>query len=76
MIKYYLVPLPHFKRDIKRLQRKHVKLNNLAEVFELLHVQNVHNIRILKARYKDHALKGNNQGYRELHLAPDIILKY
>lgn len=76
MIRYDLVPLPHFQRDLKRIKRKHIKLNDLDTVFEMLHLRTKDNLRTLKTRYKDHPLRGNNRGYRELHLAPNILLKY
>ena len=76
MTKYDLVPLPHFQRDLKRIKRKHIKLNNLNKVFNMLHIRTKNNVKTLKTKYKDHPLKGNNKGYRELHLAPNILLKY
>lgn len=30
----------------------------------------------LKTKYKDHSLKGNWQGYRELHIESDWLLVY
>lgn len=74
--KYDIVFLPHFVRDVKRLKRKHIDLNSLETVLNLLHIQSSKNVQYLKERYKDHALKGNNSGFRELHLKPNILIKY
>ena len=34
------------------------------------------NLELLKTKYKDHALSGNWQGYRELHIESDWLLIY
>lgn len=46
-------------------------LEELKKVIELL----VNNKSIL-VKYRDHELKGNHKGIRELHLKPDDLLLY
>lgn len=56
-----------FDRDIRK-----VKLTtNLVEVLAYL-IRN----EILPKKYKDHALTGNYQGYRDCHIANDLVLIY
>jgi mRNA interferase YafQ len=58
-------------KDLKRLKKKHYELNKIEEpVGFLLRGE------ILPAKYKDHALVGNLQGKRELHIEPNWLLVY
>lgn len=54
-----------FKRDYKKLTKKNYNMRKLEKVVNLLLTSNQDELKI---KYKDHALKGNWQGYRELHL--------
>lgn len=60
-----------FKKCLKKYRHKKPVLNELKKVVELL----VNN-EALPAKYKDHELKGNYKGIRELHLKPDDLLLY
>ncbi|MDJ0601584.1 MAG: type II toxin-antitoxin system YafQ family toxin [Crocosphaera sp.] len=60
-----------FKKDIKRLQKRGKDMNKLKTVIEKL-LDN----QELEAKYKDHALIGNWNGYRDCHIEPDWILIY
>ena len=62
-----------FKRDYKRMVKKHYNMKKLEKVVKLLVTNNQDE---LIRKYKDHALKGNWKGYRELHLDNDWILIY
>lgn len=62
-----------FKRDYKRMVKKHYDMDKLETVVKLLIANNQDE---LVRRYRDHALKGNWQGYRELHLDKDWLLIY
>ncbi|MEW4403867.1 type II toxin-antitoxin system YafQ family toxin [Enterococcus sp. AN402] len=64
---------PTFKRNYKFLKKKHYDMQKLEIVLELLVQQQTD---ILYQRYKDHALKGNKQGLRELHIEKDWLLVY
>ena len=60
-----------FKRDVKRAQRRGKDLAKLRQVLNAL----IHQTR-LPARYRDHPLRGNWRGYREIHIEPDWLLVY
>ncbi len=60
-----------FKNKVKKLQKKHFNLNKLEIVLDLLINQ-----KTIPNKYKDHALRGNLQGYRECHLEKDWLLLY
>lgn len=62
-----------FKRDAKVLFRKHYKPEKLARAVEALLAQDRN---LLSTKYRDHALKGNWKGYRELHIEGDWLLIY
>ena len=60
-----------FKKDIKRLQKRGKDLNKLKVVIDKL-LDN----QELEPKYKDHALTGNWNGYRDCHIEPDWLLIY
>ena len=60
-----------FKKCLKKYRHKKTVLEELKKVVELL-VSN----KPIPAKYRDHELKGNHQGIRELHLKPDELLLY
>lgn len=62
-----------FKRDYKRMMKKHYDMEKLEKVVKLLVTNNQDE---LVRKYRDHALKGNWKGYRELHLDKDWLLIY
>ena len=64
--------LPLFERDVKRLKKKHADLARLGHAVEAVFADNPDELRKLR----DHALKGNWQGYRELHIDADWLLIY
>ena len=60
-----------FKKSLKKYRHKKAVLEELKYVVELL----VHE-KTIPLKYRDHELKGNYQGFRELHLKPDELLLY
>jgi mRNA interferase YafQ len=60
-----------FKKDIKRLQRRGKEMEKLKNVIDKL-LEN----QKLESQYKDHALTGNWNGYRDCHIEPDWLLIY
>lgn len=60
-----------FRRDVKRLRRQGVEMAQLEAVIVTLVAQEP-----LDEHYRDHALIGNWQGFRECHLRPDWLLIY
>jgi mRNA interferase YafQ len=67
------VQTPQFLRDIKNANKKHKDIATLKELIEKI-------VRLEKIpeKYKDHALSGDLQGFRELHITwkPDFLLIY
>lgn len=62
-----------FKRDAKALFKKHYDPDKLAAAIEALMLQD---LDLLRTKYKDHALKGNWRGYREIHVEGDWLVIY
>lgn len=60
-----------FKKCLKKYRHNKSVLKELKKVVELL----VNN-KSIPVKYRDHALKGNHRGVRELHLKPDDLLLY
>ncbi len=66
-----LVTTSKFRKDLKRLKKRHYDLDLLfAVIDELLAEQK------LVDKYHDHALSGNYAGFRECHILPDWLLIY
>jgi mRNA interferase YafQ len=55
-----------FKRDVRRAQKRGKDMGKLKAVLLLLIDQ-----KPLPAKYKDHPLKGQWHGFRDLHVEPD-----
>ena len=66
-----LVPSTRFRKDVKRVKRRGKDMAKLRRVLTLL-TQGV----ALPREYRDHALRGNWNGFRDLHLEPDWLLLY
>ena len=64
---------PSFKRDYKRVMRKHYDENQFTEALSALISED---IKLLATKFKDHALTGEWKGYRELHIQKDWLLIY
>ncbi len=60
-----------FKRDVKRMQKRHKNMEKLKKAIESLI-----NEEELPAKMIDHPLVGNYKGTRECHLEPDWLLIY
>ena len=60
-----------FKKSLKKYRHKKPVLEELKKVTELLL-----NNKAIPVKYRDHELKGNYKGIRELHLKPDNLLLY
>jgi mRNA interferase YafQ len=66
-----LAPSGRFKRDIKRAVKRGKDLQKLTTVLDFLLAET-----ILPASYKDHPLKGDWKGWRDLHIEPNWLLIY
>lgn len=70
-MKYNIITTSQFNKDFKRAKKRGYNMDNLQEVIKLLAVG-----ESLPAKYNDHTLKGNYNGYRECHIQPDWLLIY
>ena len=68
---YELVYTNSFKKDLKLAQKRNYDMNKMKDVLILLKSGKKH-----PAKYKDHELKGDWKGFRELHISPDWLLIY
>lgn len=64
--------VPTFKRQYKRLNKKHYDMQLLKTAITALVEQNTD---LLRTKYRDHHLIGM-QGLRELHILSDWLLVY
>ncbi len=62
---------PTFERDWKRLKRKHYDPAKLRKALQTLMAEDADT---LQREYRDHALKGEWLGFRELHIEGDWLL--
>lgn len=60
-----------FKKDYKRVKKQGYNITKLETVISLLA-----NEQQLPEFYRDHALKGDYEGFRECHIQPDWLLIY
>ncbi len=70
-MKYTLKPTTQFKKDLKTIQKRGLKIELLTEVLNLLA-----NGEKLPEKYRDHYLSGNYAHCRECHIQPDWLLIY
>lgn len=60
-----------FKRDYKKMIKRGMKISLLDEV-----IASLARGEVLDKKYKDHALIGEFEGFRECHIKPDWLLMY
>ena len=68
---YTAKPTARFSKDLKRINKRNYNIDLLTDVIKKLAAGEK-----LEAKYHDHALKGNYEGYRECHITPDWLLIY
>ena len=68
----YLEVSTQFKRDFKKNQKQ--RLEDLLAVGDV--VGQLQRQETLALQYRDHALTGNWQGFRDCHIKPDLVLIY
>lgn len=68
---YQIVYTNRMKKDAKLMQKRGKDMKKLVTVLSLLA-----NGGPLPVQYKDHALTGNLQDFRECHIEPDWLLIY
>lgn len=60
---------PAFRRDLKKLDKRHVDDQPLREVLELILENSPESLETLRRRHRMHVLKGPWQGSSECHVA-------
>ena len=60
-----------FKKDVKRAEKRGKAMAKLKAIILLLLED-----KPLETRHRDHPLKGNWIGYRDLHIEPDWLFLY
>jgi mRNA interferase YafQ len=63
-----------FKRDYKREGKGQHRTTLDVDLFAV--VDALANDQLLEPRYRDHALTGDWQDYRDCHIKPDLVLIY
>ena len=71
MMKYKLVLTGKFKKGLKMAQKRGLYIPLLESIVDNL-LQGIS----LDEKYKDHALRGKYDGFRECHIQPDWLLIY
>jgi mRNA interferase YafQ len=61
-----------FKKDFKKITKKPIQ--DIIEVSNV--ISELQKGRILEAKYVDHPLSGNWDGFRDCHIKPDLVLIY
>jgi mRNA interferase YafQ len=60
-----------FRRDVKRVEKRGKEMSKPRSVLQMLVTGGE-----LPAHYRDHPLRGDWKGYRDLHIEPDWLLIY
>ena len=70
-MKYEIVPSNQFRKDLRLAQKRGYDLDKIKRVIRTLADGDA-----LEARYRDHRLTGDYNGFRECHVQPDWLLVY
>ncbi len=70
-MKYQIDFTTQFKRDLKSIRKQGKDESKLREVISMLASG-----EDLPDKYRDHALRGKYDGYRDCHIEPDWVLIY
>ncbi len=70
-MKYELVMTSRFRKDVKRMIKRGLSLDELEQVLDWL-ADGI----TLESKYRDHDLSGNYAGFRECHIRPNWLLIY
>lgn len=75
---YTIFPSKRFQKAAKKYLKggRNFILDAAREVIDLLVLHDDRSLFMLGTRWRDHALKGNKNGIRELHLSQDELLLY
>lgn len=70
-MKYKVFLTKSFQKDLKRIQKRKCKIEELNNVIDMLTAG-----QSLPEKYHDHQLVGNLKKFRECHIRPDWLLIY
>lgn len=70
-MRYSLILTSRFKKSLKIAKKRGLDISLLDNVVEMLLED-----KTLEAKYRDHSLIGNFNGFRECHIQPDWLLIY
>ncbi len=70
-MKYQLIETTQFKKDRKKMLSRGFRESELKEIVDLLLSGNP-----LPAKFRDHPLVGDYEGFRECHINPNWLLLY
>jgi mRNA interferase YafQ len=66
-----LVPSARFRKDVRRAEKRGKDMAKLRTVLTMLAREEA-----LPSEYRDHGLRGDWIGFRDLHIEPDWLLLY
>ena len=66
-----IVPSNRFKRDLRLIKKRGLKIDNLRNVIDTLAGE-----KELDEKHRDHALARDYRGFRECHVEADWLLIY
>ena len=70
-MRYSLILTSRFKKSLKIAKKRGLDISLLDNAVEMLLED-----KTLEAKYRDHSLIGNFNGFRECHIQPDWLLIY
>lgn len=75
---YIILPSKRFRKAANTYAKggRRKVLDALAEAIELLTIHDERSLLVLSTHWRDHELKGNKKGIRELHVGQDELLLY
>lgn len=75
---YIILPSKRFQKTANKYRKggKRRVLEMAMQAIDLLALHDDRSLFLLGTRWRDHALKGNKKGIRELHLEQDELLLY
>ncbi len=75
---YSVVPSKRFRKAVEKYRRGGRKriLEAAEEAIDLLAIRDDRSLFVLSKQWKDHSLRGDKHGTRELHLSQEDLLLY
>lgn len=64
-----------YKKDLRKVLKSGLRLKSRKNIIGNI-IDNLLSREKLEAKYKDHALTGQWNGYKDCHIEPDLIMIY